>query len=220
MLNFLVKEATKKAKSCIIWMHGLGADSSDMANLVEALSIDNTIIRHVFLDAPIRPISINNGMPMQAWYDIGNLSFTQREDAQGILQSEREISKIIELQREQGIAAEHIVLAGFSQGGAMALYAGLQQTINLGGIIALSAYLPLASELQSHLSKTIPIFFAYGKYDTLVLPTWSKMSIDWLTHSGFSNLTYYDYPMEHTICLEEITNISQWITGLINRWAL
>lgn len=219
MLNFLVKEAKQKAKACIIWMHGLGANSLDMANLVEQLPMDHSNIRHIFLDAPIRSVTVNNGMQMRAWYDIFNLSFTRKEDQEGILQSQADITQIIACQIEQGIEAKHIVLAGFSQGGAMALYTGLQQ-VNLGGILALSCYLPLASECQARLIKTTPIFLAYGQQDTIVLPTWSKMSIEWLAHSGFSNLTCYDYPMEHTICIEEINDISRWLTDLINGWVL
>lgn len=219
MLKFLVKEAEKEAKGCIIWMHGLGANSLDMAGLAQELSIDNAHLRHIFLDAPIRSVSINQGMPMQAWYDIYNLSFTNREDADGVLESQEQISEIIATQIEKGIPSKHIVLAGFSQGGAMALYTGLQQTV-LGGIIALSSYLPLSSRCQAKLHTNTPIFFAYGTQDTIVLPIWSKMSLDWLKQSGFLNLTCHDYPMEHTICTQEVADISQWITRLINGWTL
>ncbi|KTD19144.1 carboxylesterase/phospholipase [Legionella lansingensis] len=215
MLNVYIKEPQKQAEACIIWMHGLGADASDMSGLAQQLLLNELAIRHVFLDAPVRAVTINNGMHMRAWYDIYDFGFTQKEDRDGILNSEAEILKIVHAEIEKGIPSNKIWLAGFSQGGAMALHTALKLTMPFGGIIALSAYLPLAAECRPVLADNTPIFFAYGTYDSIVLPTWSKLTIDWLTAKGYANLTFYEYPMEHAICMEEVRHLSQWLTNLL-----
>ncbi|WP_074881812.1 alpha/beta hydrolase [Legionella jamestowniensis] len=208
-----MKEPKQQAVACIIWMHGLGADASDMAGLADQLIV-NVPIRHVFLDAPVRPVTINNGMAMRAWYDILDLKFTAREDKEGILSSEEQILQIIQAQMEQGISSDKIFLAGFSQGGAMALHTALHVTYPLGGVIALSAYLPLASECSPSLAKKTPLFFGFGTYDTIVLPAWSKLTIDWLLAQGYDNLKWHTYSMEHSICMEEIKDLSLWLSEL------
>ncbi|WP_198333278.1 alpha/beta hydrolase [Legionella clemsonensis] len=210
-----MKEPKQQAVACIIWMHGLGADASDMAGLADQLMLNNTPIRHVFLDAPVRPVTINSGMAMRAWYDIFELRFTTREDKEGILNSEEEILQVIHAQTEQGMPSDKIFLAGFSQGGAMALHTALHLTYPLGGVIALSAYLPLASECRPSLAKGTPIFLGFGTYDTIVLPAWSKMTIDWLLAQGYQNLSWHTYAMEHSICMEEIKELSTWLSNLM-----
>lgn len=210
-LNVYIKEPQQQAQACVIWMHGLGADASDMSGLAGQLMLNDVAIRHVFLDAPIRPVTLNSGMQMRAWYDIIGLQLTDREDREGIIKSQTHILKIVDSQVAQGFSSNQIFLAGFSQGGAMALYTALQMFTPLAGVISLSAYLPLAAECKLELPKNTPMFLAYGRYDPLVLPVWSKQTVDWLVTSGYCNLTAHDYPMEHAICAEEIKDLSSWL---------
>ncbi|CEK09495.1 carboxylesterase/phospholipase [Legionella hackeliae] len=219
MLNSYIKEPNEQAIACVIWMHGLGADASDMSGLAGQLMLSDIPIRHIFLDAPIRPVTINNGISMRAWYDIFDLGFTRKEDKEGILISEEQILKAVQTQIEQGMTSDKIFLAGFSQGGAMALHTALQMTRPLGGVIALSSYLPLASECKPSLASNTPMFLGYGAYDTIVLPAWSKLTIDWLSAHSYRNLSWHEYPMEHSICMEEVKDLSLWLGELIKRSA-
>lgn len=207
-----MKEPQQQAQACVIWMHGLGADASDMAGLAEQLSLDDVSVRHVFMDAPIRPVTLNNGMAMRAWYDIAGMKLTDREDKAGILESQALIRQVIDSQINDGFTAKQIFLAGFSQGGAMALYTALHLTIPLAGVIALSVYLPLAAECKAELPKNTPIFIASGQYDPLVLPVWTKQTADWLVAANYSKLAFHSYLMEHAICAEEINDLSNWLS--------
>ena len=207
-----IKEPRNEAAACMIWLHGLGADASDMKMLVDALDIDSLAIRHVFLNAPIRSVTINNHMQMPAWYDILGLNLTAQQDKQGIVESEKLLLNAIEEQKAQGI--KHVFLAGFSQGGAICLFTGLRLKQRLAGIIALSCYIPLLRELeQLSQPQDTPIFMAAGLEDPVVQYTWSKASHDFLTKSGFSELAWHSYPMEHAICNEELGDIRHWITN-------
>lgn len=209
-MNVYIKEPQQKAQACVIWLHGLGADAQDMAGLATQLPV-TVAIRHVFLDAPVRPVTINNRMPMRAWYDIVGAKLTDREDQEGILQSEAMICEVIEGQLAEGFISQQIFLAGFSQGGAMALFTGLQMTNPIAGVIALSSYLPLATLCKICLDKQTPIFAAGGLYDPVVLPAWTKQSVEILKNQGFHQVSWHEYPMEHAICAEEITDIAQWL---------
>ncbi|STX50302.1 carboxylesterase/phospholipase [Legionella busanensis] len=211
MSNFN-SEDIKRSQGCVIWMHGLGADGSDMAGLAAEYPIVELALEHLCLDAPIRPVTLNAGMPMRAWYDIVGLNLTDREDRAGILHSFNYIKEVIEQQISVGYEPSQIVLAGFSQGGAMALYSALHCDFPLAGVIALSAYLPLALESKPILAKNTPIFLASGLYDPIVLPDWSKHTKDWLIANEFNNITWRQYPMEHAICPTEITDIASWLS--------
>jgi phospholipase/carboxylesterase len=213
-LNVYVKDPQQQAQACVIWMHGLGADASDMAGLAQQLSLNEVAIRHVFLDAPIRPVTLNNGMAMRAWYDILGMKLTDREDKEGILASQALILQVVAKQMNEGFLAKQIFLAGFSQGGAMALYTALHMT-SLGGVIALSAYLPLATECKAELPKKTPMFIASGQYDSIVLSAWTKQSAYWLTAAGYSQLALHHYLMEHSICAEEINDLSNWLRAQV-----
>jgi phospholipase/carboxylesterase len=215
VLDFHIKEPQQPAKSCIIWMHGLGADANDMAGLANELNPNNAAIRHIFLNAPSRPVTINNGLRMRAWYDIYDLGSSRREDKEGILASEIEVLQIMDAEIEKGISSLNIWLAGFSQGGAMALHCGLRLSMPIGGIISLSAYLPLASECTPRLPRETPMFLAHGSYDSVVLPSFSKLTTDWLASNGYSKLSIHEYPMEHSICSKEVQDLSQWLNGLL-----
>lgn len=213
MLNYYVKESQNKANTCIIWMHGLGSSASDMSGLAEQLRLHTLGIRQIFLDAPIRPVTLNNGYHMRAWYDIYDLGFTGREDREGILDSKKSIDEVIKSEVEQGISSNNIFLAGFSQGGAIALYTALHSTTPLGGVIALSSYLPLASEVKPVLNKKTPIFIAYGRFDPVVLPAWTQLTLKHLNDLGYSAIEARDYPMDHTVCASEVNDMEKWLSS-------
>jgi phospholipase/carboxylesterase len=202
-------------KACIIWLHGLGADSSDMVGLAGQLRVPAGSCKSVFLDAPIRPVSINNGMRMRAWYDIVGSELTDREDEPGICQSQQQIMTAVDEQIAAGFTAQQIFLAGFSQGGAMALYSALQQKNALGGVIVLSAYLPLARQACALLAKKTPLFLACGRFDPIVLPGWTQETLKWLEAHGYTNVAWHEYAMQHAICHEEMADLSCWLHAQI-----
>lgn len=211
MLNIYTTEPRQPAQACIIWLHGLGANGADMQRVVDAAPPIAAQVRHIFVDAPIRPITLNNHMPMQAWYNISGLSFQDREDRDGILQSEQAIRGIVTAQMTAGMQAQQIYLAGFSQGAAMALFVGLRAKQSLGGIIALSGYLPLASDCMGSTHPQLPIFMAMGTVDPIVMPAWTQQSYSFIQSQGYNQVVWKEYVMEHTICMEEIHDIVQWL---------
>lgn len=210
VIVFLI-DSKHPAQACVIWMHGLGADANDMAGLAEQLQVNDLMLRHVCLEAPVQPVTINGGMAMRAWYDILAMDFSAREDREGILTSEKMIIAAVEQQLAAGFTSEQIYLAGFSQGGAMALHTALRMSRPLGGVISLSAYLPLAKECQPQLPKTTPLFIASGLYDPIVWPLWTKETIKWLDEQGFTAVSSHEYPMEHSVCTNEVLDLSQWL---------
>lgn len=207
----MTHEPVQQAQACIIWMHGLGADAQDMMGLAHALRLSYPV-RHVSLQAPLRAVTVNGHMMMPAWYDILGVRLTDREDREGILASEAMVREAIEAQVQSGLKTHQIFLAGFSQGGAMALFTGLRSTYALGGLIALSAYVPMASACEIHLSPETPVFMALGTSDPIVLPSWTQQGADLLTKQGFSKLSVHAYPMEHSVCAEEMTDLAFWLT--------
>jgi len=205
-----VKEPNQPAQACVIWMHGLGSDAQNMMGVADVMP-STVPLRHVFVDAPVRPVTLNNHMPMRAWYNIVGLKLMDREDREGILQSEKMILDVITGQLAEGFTSKQIYLAGFSQGGAMALFIGLRSIAPLGGVIALSSYLPLISECEQALIPSTPIFMAMGEQDPIVLPSWTRQSYDWLLSQQFKHISWKQYPMEHIICIEEIRDLSHWL---------
>lgn len=210
-MNVFINESQAQAQACVIWMHGLGADASDMMGLVDQLTVSDVALRHVFINAPQRPVTLNGGMIMPAWYDIVGMKLMDREDKQGIEQSELLIRKVMDEQLNDGFTYDQIFLAGFSQGGAMALHTALHTTARLAGVVALSAYLPLAAHTRPKLDKGTPFFMGAGQFDPLVLSQWTESSKDWLLNKGYEHISYYKYPMEHSICFEEIKDLSLWL---------
>lgn len=206
-----MKEPNTQAQACVIWMHGLGADATDMMGLSEQLLVSEIDLRHVYIDAPQRPITLNNGMVMPAWYDILGMEFTDREDKKGIEESAKLILDVIDEQLKVGFSAEQIYLAGFSQGGAMALHTALHYKARLGGVIALSAYLPLAADTKPVLEAATPMFMGLGQFDPLVLPMWTQQTKAWLIAHGYEQLAFHTYPMEHSVCYEELKDLSLWL---------
>jgi len=199
----------------VIWLHGLGADGHDFEPIVPALNLKKPT-RFIFPHAPIRSITINNHMQMRAWYDIIALSLDAGEDEKGIRESEAIIIQLIEEEHKKGISYERIVLAGFSQGGAMVLFTGLRFPHTLAGIIALSCYLPLYQSLPLEANannKDIPIFMAHGQFDMLLPITLGQITKKFLTQQNYK-LQWQTYPMQHGVCPEEITAVGEWINKL------
>lgn len=207
-----------KAGASVIWLHGLGADGNDFVPIVDQLGLtEKHKIRFVFPHAPVRPITINGGMKMRAWYDIYNLDLARKEDSEGVQQSAHLIELLIERERSFDIPSRSIILAGFSQGGAMALYTGLRYKESLGGIVSLSAYLPLADNFASdassnHFSHNLntPIFMAHGLFDPIVPLMLGELARHQLTNLGYG-IEWHSYPMPHTVVPEEIQDIGNFL---------
>ena len=215
-MTTIFKHPELPATHAMIWMHGLGASNQDMAGLVDALNISKLPMRHVCLQAPSRAVTINAGIKMPAWYDIVGDKLNDREDRTGILASDKIIQAAIVEQEAQGISSSKIFLAGFSQGGAMALYSALHHEKYLAGVISLSSYLPLAKDCVPKQRKTLPVFIAYGAMDPVVLPQWSKMSAEKLIGEGFSRIQQKEYKMMHEVTSQEIYDLRQWIMNRIS----
>lgn len=212
--EFFINEPAGDADATIIWLHGLGADGKDFAGLVEELGLPvHHKVRFIFPNAPFANITINNGMLMRAWYDIYDFSLSDKEDADGIKASQKIIDDLIQQEIAKGIASERILLGGFSQGGAMSLYAGLKCNAPLGGIICLSAYLPLRStfvECETTANFKTPIFMAHGMFDPVVAYNLGQISHEILMQKHY-NVEWKSYPMEHTVCIEEIAAIGAFV---------
>jgi phospholipase/carboxylesterase len=202
----------------ILWLHGLGADGNDFVPIIDELELPSASrIRFIFPHAPMRPVSINNGFVMRAWYDVLNLNFNQPEDEDGLRDSQRAIEALLERERQRGITPERIVLAGFSQGGAMALQTGLRYPERLAGIMALSCYLPLQQTLVAeahHVNSATSIFMAHGSQDPIVPLTLAAASRRQLLESGYA-VEWHEYPMAHTVCVKEMTDISAWLKRVL-----
>lgn len=198
----------------VIWLHGLGADGNDFAPLVPALQIPaNIAVRFVFPHAPIQPVTINGGMAMRSWYDIYEPSLVRQQDEDGILASEKAIHTFIDKEVTRGIPTERILLAGFSQGCAMTLHTGLRYPKRLAGLIGLSGYLPLADQAPSQwpaANRETPIFIAHGTQDPVVALERGQASKDLLVANGYP-VQWHTYPMPHSVCPEEVTDITRFI---------
>jgi phospholipase/carboxylesterase len=204
----------------IIWLHGLGADGFDFAPIVPEL-IRNTwpAIRFIFPHAPERAVTINNGYRMRAWYDIVSSDFNQRADEIGVRESMAQVDALIARENQRGIANDRIFLVGFSQGGAIALANGVRRESPLAGIAALSTYLPMVDKTAVEMTtaaKTTPIFFGHGSADPVVLMAYGKTSRDTLNALGF-NTQWHDYPMQHSVCAEEIRDFADWLQPILLR---
>jgi len=204
-----------KPKMAVIWLHGLGADGHDFVSIVPELHLPNDLpVKFIFPHAPMRPITINNGCVMRAWYDIKQLNGSLgEEDEAGIRDSAAKIHALIEQEKSLGLPSDKIILAGFSQGGAMALYVGLRYPEKLAGIIALSSYLPLNKLLtqeKSAANQDVPIMMAHGTEDPLIPVMFAKASKDFLIQHGYQ-VAWHTYPMSHTVCIQEIDDISRWL---------
>jgi phospholipase/carboxylesterase len=216
-LETLEIEPDRTATASVIWMHGLGADASDFYSVVPQLGLPSEpAVRFVFPNAPRIPVTVNRGMIMRAWYDV--TGFGSHQDEPRIRQSAAWINEVVAREVDRGIAPGRIVLAGFSQGGAMALFAGLRQQESLAGVICLSGYLLLGEELESIIQTGGPlpsIFQAHGTGDPVVPYTTGIRSRDRLAAAGYG-VEWREYPIGHQVCLEEIRDISVWITRVLS----
>lgn len=198
----------------VIWLHGLGADGHDFEDIARQLQLSTAPhIRFIFPNAPIQPVTVNGGMKMRAWYDILAMNLEREVDVDGIYQSAKLIEQLIARERQQGIAAERILLAGFSQGGVIALHAGLRYPERLAGIVGLSCYLPTIEQLNTEASitgKQTPIFMAHGILDSIVAVEAGKNVFDALHQQAYV-IEWHDYVMEHSVCIEEVEHISNFI---------
>jgi phospholipase/carboxylesterase len=199
----------------IIWLHGLGADGHDFEPIVPELHLPRDLpLRFVFPHAPIRPVTINGGMHMRAWYDIVSLDSEGRADAEGVRESTALLEGLIAREIERGIPADKIVIAGFSMGGAIAIHTALHTAHELAGLMALSTYLAIPGDVEtSSGSRGLPVFMAHGTFDPMVLHEWGKASAARLLEAGFA-VEWHDYPMQHAVCAEEIEDIRAWLLGV------
>lgn len=216
-LETIIIEPDVPADSCIIWLHGLGATADDLVPVAKQLIFDNKALRFIFPQAPSRPITLNQGYYMPGWYDVLGINRTSIQDEVGIKTSENLLIEIIENQISSGIAANKIILAGFSQGGVMALHTALRYPVPLGGILVLSGYLAVDYLLAKEKNKanlTIPIFWGHGALDPIVTLTLANEGIKILQDEGY-NLELHTYPIEHTISWNEICDIKAWLEKVL-----
>jgi phospholipase/carboxylesterase len=201
------------AAASVIWLHGLGADGHDFVPIVPELELPaEPAVRFVFPHAPVRPVTLNNGMRMRAWYDIKTLTAEGRADETGIRESAALLAGYIARERATGVESSRIIVAGFSQGGAIALHQGLRHPEPLAGILALSSYLPLATTLEAErteVNRAIPILMCHGLYDPVLPHALGLMARDALRNLGYA-VDWKEYPMQHQVCLPEIQDISNW----------
>ena len=220
LLSRIELESAPLPMCSVIWLHGLGADGNDFASLVPQLDLRGCPpIRFIFPHAPSIPVTINDGYVMPAWYDILGANLVDRQDAAGIQKSEKAIQALIEQEAARGIPYERIVLAGFSQGCAMALHTGLRLPHRLAGIMALSGYLPLASQFAAELhaanAKT-PVFMAHGTQDPVVVLKRGEESRDALQALG-QPVQWHTYPMQHSVHPQEITEIAAFFKQVLGK---
>ncbi len=217
-LDTIVIEPKNPANTAIIWLHGLGADGHDFEPIVNELTLNSDIAaRFIFPHAPIRPVTINMGMPMRAWYDIAEIRLGSQEDETGIRESQKQIESLIQQQLQSGITSDRIIIAGFSQGGAIALHTGLRFPEKLAGILGLSTYLPIAytaAKERHENNQHTPIMLAHGTHDPVIPLHFAELSKQQLTLAAYS-VAWHTYPVEHGLCAEEIAQISQWINTVL-----
>jgi len=212
-------ETAEPLLGSVIWLHGLGADGHDFEPIVRELRLpENLGLRFVFPHAPMRPVTLNGGVTMRAWYDILSLDRHGPQDEEGIRASAAILETLVEREHDRGIAYDKIVVAGFSQGGAIALHFALRFAPRLGGLMALSTWLPLATSLPTEVikqaqSRDLPLFLAHGQFDPVLPVSLGEESRTALNDMGYS-VEWHDYPMEHSVCADEIEDIRAWLLGI------
>jgi len=217
-LDSIIIETREQPDAAVIWLHGLGADGNDFVPIVEQMQLpSHYAIRFIFPHAPLRPITINQGYQMPGWYDVSSQSIIEQEDEAGIRESSAILKALCEEQEASGIDSRRIILAGFSQGGAIALHCGCRYPRPLGGIMALSTYLPLPETLADEISEgahETPVFMAHGRQDNVVAYDYGKQSMEQLEAFDI-DVHWHEYDMEHSVCIEEIQHIRQWLTDVL-----
>ena len=205
-------EPAATANASVIWLHGLGADGHDFEPIVPELKLPKeSAIRFIFPHAPSIPVTINNGFVMPAWYDILDINFDRKLDEEQLLNSAAAVQALIDREIERGIDSQRIVIAGFSQGGAVGYQAALSYPKPLAGLLAMSTYFATVNTIDVHpANQQLPIEIYHGNHDPVVPEQHGQNSVEFLTAIGFAP-NYTTYPMEHSLCLEQITAISQWL---------
>ena len=205
-------------EASVIWLHGLGADGHDFEPVVPMLGLPASLpVRFVFPHAPVRPVTINMGMRMRAWYDILDMSVDRKVDTENLLESADRLVDLIEAEKRRGRNAARILLAGFSQGGAVALHTGLRYPEALAGIAALSTYMPTADTLEAEASdanRTIPVFMAHGAMDQTVPAESGRRARQVLQRMDY-RVEWHEYPMMHEVCVEEIRELGRWMARVL-----
>ena len=217
LLDAIELETGKDPTTSVIWLHGLGADGHDFEAIVPELDLPAVPIRFVFPHAPMQPVTVNAGMVMRAWYDVSDVAI-RREDEAGVRASQARLEALIAREKERGTSASRLLLAGFSQGGAIALHTGLRHRERLAGIMALSCYLPVADKLaaEAHAAnRDVPVFMAHGTMDPVVAISRALQSRDLLGREGYT-VDWHEYPMPHSVCAEEIRDISTWLRRVLD----
>jgi phospholipase/carboxylesterase len=211
-------ETGPRPTGSVIWLHGLGADGHDFEPIVPGLvRADERALRFVFPHAPVRPVTLNGGFPMRAWYDILALDRRAPQDEAGIRTSQAAVEELIRRETERGIAASRIVLAGFSQGGAIALFAGTRHAARLAGLIGLSCYPLLAESLgaeRAGANLTTPIFLGHGLQDQVVAPALGEDGRALLAAAGYQ-VEWHTYSMPHSVCPEEVADLAAWLRRVL-----
>ena len=217
LLPAIELETSTNPDSAVIWLHGLGADGNDFAPIVPELRLpDEFSIRFIFPHAPTMPVTINGGFVMPAWYDILEMDIDRRIDIAGLMTSSGEIEAFVSREIERGIDSKRIIIAGFSQGGAVAYQVALSHKKPLGGLLAMSTYLATADIIEySEINKTIPINIQHGKHDPVVPEHLGRKATAQLIERGYS-VSYQNYPMEHSVCPKQIDDISAWFQTILH----
>jgi len=220
LLQTVEVETAPAPRATILWLHGLGADGHDFEAIVPELDLPTTLpVRFVFPHAPMRPVTINHGMVMRAWYDVREDGGERREDEAGVRASQKLIEALIARELSRGVAANRLVLAGFSQGGAMALHTGPRHRERLAGVLALSCFLPLADKLADEAgpaNRDVPIFLAHGAHDAVIPIARARRARTVLEGLGY-RVEWREYPMPHAVCPEEIVDIGRWLREVLGR---
>ena len=219
MLEAVIIEPAGTPQAVVIWLHGLGADGYDFEPIVPELGLpDDAAIKFIFPHAPKIPVTVNGGYVMRAWYDIAATDLGEQQDIEGIKRSQEQLNSLIEAEIAQGTPADKIVLAGFSQGGAIILQAGLRYSQRLAGIMVLSSYVPLAETLvaEKHsANQGVPIFYAHGEEDDVIPISFAKQSRDILLAQGYK-VEWSSYAMQHSVVPDEIDAIGVWLRKILD----
>lgn len=218
LLPSIELEVGPRPAAAVIWLHGLGADGNDFVPIVEEMRLPSSLsIRFVFPHAPVRPVTLNNGFRMRAWYDIAAGDLTHRADISGVRAAQAQVEALIAREMARGIAARRIVVAGFSQGGVIALHTGLRHAERLAGIVALSTYVVLPDLLAGEASpanRDVPIFMAHGTADPTVRLEWGEAGRRALVAAGY-RVEWHTYPMPHSVVWEEIEAASAFLARVL-----
>lgn len=222
-LDYLEINPNVTAKASVIWLHGLGASADDFMSIVPQLKLPESLgIRFVFPQAPVMPITINNGYEMPAWYDVYGFDRLSKQDESGIRRSELQLAKLINNEINNGIPSDRIILAGFSQGGAIALHTALRFAQKLAGVLVLSSYLPIAEFIADERHKAnaqLPIFIAHGSDDNVLPLVAAELTREYLQAHDYP-IDWHIYPMAHTLCYDEIRDISAWLQKVLSEFSL